>query len=208
MALQQIVEETVTGLGYDLVEIERSAGGLLRITIDWPWQPGLEQFINVEDCEKVNRQLQFALEVDGVEYNRLEISSPGIDRPLRSDMDFKRFVGHLIDITLKAPMGEAAAGLVHGNRKKFRGTLEALENTLTTDAARAESPIPHPVHWQIVWSDAPETKPGQRVSKKRVPPPLQALAFTRDELREARLAPVVDFKGRRTQEVGDSPATN
>jgi ribosome maturation factor RimP len=123
-------------------------------------------------------------------------------------MDFKRFVGHLIDITLKAPMGEAAAGLVHGNRKKFRGTLEALENTLTKDAARAESPIPHPVHWQIVWSDAPETKPGQRVSKKRVPPPLQALAFTRDELREARLAPVVDFKGRRTQEVGDSPATN
>ena len=70
MALQQIVQETVTGLGYDLVEIDRTAGGLLRITIDWPWQPGSELFINVEDCEKVNRQLQFALEVDGVAYNR------------------------------------------------------------------------------------------------------------------------------------------
>ena len=199
MALQQIVEETVTGLGYDLVEIERSAGGLLRITIDWPWQPGLETFVNVEDCEKVNRQLQFALEVDGVTYNRLEVSSPGIDRPLRNDQDFKRFVGQLIDITLKAPMGEAAAGLVHGNRKKFRGTLEYLEGTVATESAG-------PVHWQIVWSDAPEVKPGQRVSKKRVAPPLQALGFTRDELREARLAPVVDFKGRRPKGAGETPA--
>ena len=202
MALQQIVEETVIGFGYDLVEIERSAGGLLRITIDFPWQPGLEPFINVEDCEKVNRQLQFALEVDGVEYNRLEVSSPGIDRPLRNDNDFKRFVGQLIDITLKAPMGEAAAGLVHGNRKKFRGTLEYLEGTSAAEAAHAGQPV----HWQIVWSDAPEVKPGQRVSKKRVPPPLQALGFTRDELREARLAPVVDFKGRRHKEAGDTPA--
>ena len=72
MALQQIVEQTVAGLGYDLVEIERSPGGLLRVTIDLPWQQPTaetqdlpEQFITVEDCEKVTRQLQFALEVDG-----------------------------------------------------------------------------------------------------------------------------------------------
>ena len=97
MALQEIVEQTVTGLGYDLVEIGRSAGGLLRITIDLPWvapEDGLvlpERFINVEDCEKVNRQLQFALEVDGIEYKRLEISPPGIDRLLRNVQDFERF---------------------------------------------------------------------------------------------------------------------
>ena len=89
MALQEIVEQTVTGLGYDLVEIERSAGGLLRITIDLPWQTDLpEQFVNVEDCEKVTRQLQFALEVEEIEYKRLEVSSPGIDRPLRREQDF------------------------------------------------------------------------------------------------------------------------
>ena len=188
MALQQIVEQVVTGLGYDLVEIERSAGGLLRITIDLPWvapatdapAPLLDQFVTVEDCEKVTRQLQFAMEVDGVEYKRLEVSSPGIDRPLRHEQDFVRFEGSVIDITLKAPMGAAAAGQVSANRKKFRGTLE-----------RAESG-----GWQIVWRDEPAVKPGQKVSKKRVPAPLQALGFTLDELRDARLAPIVDFKGR------------
>ena len=190
MALQEIVEQTVGGLGYDLVEIERSAGGLLRITIDLPWVPpqdgvaSPDQFINVEDCEKVNRQLQFALEVDGIEYKRLEISSPGIDRPLRHAQDFERFVGHVIDITLKAPMGAAADGQVHASRKKFRGTLEKV--------AVAEGAF----GWQIVWSDTPPVKPGQKVSKKRVPPPLQALGFTLDELRESRLAPIVSFKGR------------
>lgn len=186
MALQQIVEETVAGLGYELVEIERSAGGLVRITIDNLWQDGVDRFdipfVTVEDCEKVNRQLMFALEVDGVEYRRLEVSSPGIDRPLRNEQDLARFEGELIDITLKAPMGEAAAGLVNALRKKFRGTLEKAEAERT---------------WQIVWSDAPEPKPGARVSKKRPPVPMQVLGFRLDELREARLAPVVDFKGRK-----------
>ena len=185
MALQQIVQETVTGLGYDLVEIDRTAGGLLRITIDWPWQPGSELFINVEDCEKVNRQLQFALEVDGVAYSRLEVSSPGIDRPLRNEQDFERFVGELIDITLKAPMGESAAGMVNPTRKKFRGTLERASDGKA---------------WQIVWSDELPVKPGQKVSKKRIPAPLHSLGFTVDELRDARLAPVVDFKGRKPKQ--------
>ena len=187
MALQQIVEQTVAGLGYDLVEIERSAGGLLRITIDLPWTPvqegeppAAEQFITVEDCEKVTRQLQFALEVEGVDYKRLEVSSPGIDRLLRNERDFERFEGEMVDITLKAPLGAAAGGQVSANRKKFRGTLERVQAG----------------GWQVVWSDEPPPKPGQRVGKKRVPPPLQALGFTFDELREARLAPIVDFKGR------------
>ncbi|HNZ91467.1 MAG TPA: ribosome maturation factor RimP [Acidovorax sp.] len=188
MALQQVVEQIVTGLGYDLVEIERSAGGLLRVTIDLPWvqpaadapEPLVDQFVTVEDCEKVTRQLQFALEVDGVEYKRLEVSSPGIDRPLRHEQDFVRFEGSVIDLTLKAPIGAAAMGQVNATRKKFRGTLE-----------RAESG-----GWQIVWSDEPAVKPGQKISKKRVPAPLQALGFALDELRDARLAPIVDFKGR------------
>ena len=189
MALQQIVEQTVIGLGYDLVEIERSSGGLLRITIDLPWQapaegaaPADEVYVTVEDCEKVTRQLQFALEVEAVEYQRLEVSSPGIDRPLRHEQDFVRFEGEVIDLTLKQPIGAAAAGQVSPLRKKFRGTLEKV---VAADGAAG---------WQIVWSDAPPVKPGQKVSKKRIPPPLQALGFTLDELRESRLAPIVSLR--------------
>jgi ribosome maturation factor RimP len=176
------IAQTVTGLGYDLVDVERTKGGLLRVTIDFPFVAGTEQFINAEDCEKVTRQLVFVLEVEGASYSRLEVSSPGIDRPLKTEKDFDRFVGELIDLTLKAPVGLAAAGTtISANQKKFRGTLEKAV----------------PTGWQIVWSDEPEVKPGQKVSKKRIPAPLQALGFTLDEIATARLAPVVDFKGRK-----------
>jgi ribosome maturation factor RimP len=182
VAQQEVIEQAVSGLGYELVEVERSAGGLLRITIDQPWDQnaGAEQFVTVEDCEKVTRQLQYALEVEAIDYKRLEVSSPGIDRPLKNEKDFERFAGEMVDITLKKPVGEAGAGQVAANRKKFRGTLEKAGD-----------------RWQIVWSDEPEEKPGRRVSKKREPAPLQALGFTLDEVKEARLASIVDFKGRK-----------
>lgn len=190
MALAQTVEQTVTGLGYDLVEVQRSAGGLLRVTIDLvpPVAAGAlasERFVTVEDCEKVTRQLQFALEVDAVEYTRLEVSSPGIDRLLRGQADMERFAGCVVDVSLKSAMGSAAQGVVNGNRKKFRGTLERVA---TQDGA--------PGGWQIVWSEPLPVKPGQKVGKKRMPAPLQVLGFTLDEVREVRLAPIVSFKGR------------
>lgn len=183
MALHDIVTQTVAGLGYELVELERSAGGTLRVTIDFPWQPGEEKSVNVEDCERVTRQLQYTLEVEEVDYKRLEVSSPGIDRPLRDERDFERFAGEVVDITLKAPMGAAAAGQVAANRRKFRGTLEQA---------------PGGSGWQLTWSDEPPPQPGQRVSKKKKEPaPVQVLGFTLDEIKDARLAPIVDFKGRK-----------
>lgn len=184
MALQDLIENAVTAAGVELVEIERLPSGLLRVTIDHAWsreQPNTPA-ITVEDCERVTRQLQFALEVEGVDYHRLEVSSPSIDRLLRDERDFERFEGEIIDITLRAPMGEAAAGLVAANRKKFRGQLHRA-----ADAAAG---------WEIHWSDEPAPKPGQRVSKKRPPPVIQVLGFQLEELREARLAPIVNFKGR------------
>jgi ribosome maturation factor RimP len=182
LALIDIVTTTVAGLGYELVELERSAGGTLRVTIDFPWQQGDERLVNVEDCERVTRQLQYTLEVEEVDYKRLEVSSPGIDRPLRNERDFERFAGEVIDLTLKAPMGAAAQGQVAANRRKFRGTLEKA---------------PDGNGWQVIWSDEPEPAPGVRVSKKKEPAPLQVLGFTLDELKEVRLAPIVDFKGRK-----------
>lgn len=194
MGWQDTVAQTVTALGFDLVDLERSAGGLLRVTVDWPWQPPAdgqprppERFVTVEDCERITRQMQYALEVEGTDYRRLEVGSPGIDRPLRHENDFLRFEGHVIDITLKAPLG--ANGAVSANRKKFRGTLERAADG----------------RWQIVWSDEPPVKPGQRVSKKRVPAPLQAMGFTLGECRDVRLAPIVDFKGR-AGKAGAAPA--
>ena len=136
--------------------------------------------MTVEDCEKVTRQLMFLLEVENVDCRRLEVGSPGIDRPLRHENDFLRFVGEVIDITLKAPIG-SNDGQINATRKKFRGTLERPENQ---------------VGWQLVWSDEPARKPGQRVSKKAQPAPVQVLGFTLDEIRDARLAPLVSFKGR------------
>lgn len=196
MASEKVIEQIVTGFGYDLVEIQRSAGGLLRVTIDYPWEQNNlssnDKRITVEDCEKVTRQLQFSLEVDGVQYSRLEVSSPGIDRPLRNENDFKRFVGSEIDLTLREPIGMAANGQVSALRKKFRGTLERVESeTEIADVVDANQ-------WQIVWSDAPPVKPGVRVSKKRAPQPVQVLGFRLNEVREARLAPIVNFKGRNT----------
>lgn len=175
-------------MGYELVELERSAGGLLRVTIDFPWSPEAPAArpVTVDDCERVTRQLQYVLEVDGVDYRRLEVSSPGIDRPLRHAQDFERFEGEVVDITLKAPIGQAAAGQVSANRKKFRGALHK----------RPEG------GWQIVWRDEPAVKPGQRVSAKRKPAAEQVLGFELDELASARLAPVVDFKGRKSASEG------
>ena len=184
VALHQTIENTVTGMGYELVEVERLAGGLLRVTIDWPWQPGqVAVAITVDDCERVTRQLQFTLEVENVNYARLEVSSPGIDRLLRSEADFVRFEGEMVDLTLKEPIGAAVAGQVSVRRKRFRGRLQRAEGG----------------GWQIVWSDEPAgAKPGRRISaKKQAALPLNVMHFAWDELREARLAPVVDFKGKR-----------
>jgi ribosome maturation factor RimP len=184
-----IIEQTVTGLGLDLVEITRSAGGLLRVTIELPHTPGsAEQYVQVEDCERVTRQLQYALEVEAVDYSRLEVSSPGIDRLLRHELDLARFAGEIVDITLKMPIGQAGQVAGQGvtvSRRKFRGTLEQLD-------------VAGKVGWQIVWKDEPKPlKPGAKVSQKKIDAAVQnALGFEWSEIKEARLAPIVNFKGR------------
>jgi ribosome maturation factor RimP len=165
MNWQGAVERTVTGLGYDLVDTERTAGGMLRVYIDRSASDrasaeAAQAFITVDDCEKVTRQLQHVLEVEGCDYTRLEVSSPGLDRPLKKAADFARFVGERIDLTLK---------VAFQGRKKYRGALQAR------GAGEGEG-------WRIVFNDGKSD---------------QALEFSLDEVREARLVPVVDFKGRR-----------
>jgi ribosome maturation factor RimP len=98
------------------------------------------------------------LEVEGCAYERLEVSSPGLDRPLKKPADYARFAGQAIELTLKLPFQ---------GRRRYTGTLMRAE---TGDG------------WRVVFDDGK----GE-----------QALDFSLDEVREARLVPVIDFKGRR-----------
>ncbi len=123
MQLLDLIETTLTGMGYELVDFERAARGLLRVYIDFPFEPsvGEQRVITVEDCEKVTHQLLHVLTVENVAYERLEVSSPGLDRPLKKLSDYTRFVDQEAVIKLRLPIAEMA------NRKSFQGILRASE---------------------------------------------------------------------------------
>ena len=100
MDLQQTLESTLTGLGYELVDFERSGKGkLLRVYIDKSGGG-----INVDDCASVSNHLSRVFAVEGIDYDRLEISSPGLDRPLKKEQDFVRYTGHKARIKLRVPV--------------------------------------------------------------------------------------------------------
>jgi ribosome maturation factor RimP len=82
MDLQTLIEPTLAGMGYELVALERAGGGLLRLYIDKP------EGIVVDDCVRVSNQLTRMFMVENVDYERLEVSSPGMDRPLVKPADF------------------------------------------------------------------------------------------------------------------------
>lgn len=119
--LQQLglIEKTVTGLGYELVDVERAERGLLRVFIDFSAADAAEKGpITVEDCATVSHQLSHVLTVENVPYERLEISSPGLDRPVRKLEDFVRFAGQEIIVKLTVAMPGT------NNRKSFQGILQ------------------------------------------------------------------------------------
>jgi len=119
LSLENVVQPVVTGMGYELVDVQASNGGrLLRLFIDKPGGVGLE------DCAAVSRQLSRVFEVEGLDYERLEVSSPGLDRPLRKGADFARFAGHKAEVRMRTP---DATG-----RRRFVGVLRGA------DASRVE----------------------------------------------------------------------
>ncbi|WP_317201111.1 ribosome maturation factor RimP [Janthinobacterium sp.] len=114
-----LIETTVTGLGYELVDVERAERGVLRVFIDFTAAEAAEKGpITVEDCAKVSHQLSHVLTVENVPYERLEISSPGLDRPVRKMEDFVRFAGYEMIVKLTAAMPGT------NNRKSFQGVLQ------------------------------------------------------------------------------------
>jgi len=112
--LGSLVEQVVSGLGYELVDLELSPKGrLFRVFID------IERGINVDDCATVSNQLTRVFEVENIDYDRLEVSSPGLDRPLKKLADFERFSGHEIQLRLSLPIG---------NQRNFVGVLEGVRD--------------------------------------------------------------------------------
>jgi ribosome maturation factor RimP len=127
------------------------------------YETGAGDAITVEDCERVTRQLQYALDVDAVDYARLEVSSPGLDRPLKKPADWDRFAGSEVDLTLRTPFQ---------GRKRWRGVLQ-----------------PRDAGWRLVLPPL----------EGKAAVPAEALDFELSEVREARLVPQLDFKGRRAR---------
>lgn len=111
--IENVVEPVVAGMGYELVDLQPSNGGrLLRLFIDKPGG------IGVEDCAAVSRQLSRVFEVEGVDYDRLEVSSPGLDRPLRKASDFERFAGHKAEVRMRKKD--------EGGQRRYVGVLRGV----------------------------------------------------------------------------------
>ena len=119
--LRDLIEKTIVGMGYELVEFEQAPRGLVRVYIDFAQQDEDTGNITVEDCEKVTHQLLHVLTVENAVYERLEVSSPGLDRLLTKFADYVRFAGYDALVKLRMPMPGAA------NRKSFTGVLHAPE---------------------------------------------------------------------------------
>lgn len=118
-ALDSIVERVVNGMGFELVDLQAAnRARLVRVFIDRP------EGVSVDDCANLSRQLSRVFEVEGVEYDRLEVSSPGLDRRLRRPADFVRFAGQRVDVRMRAP---DAAG-----QRRFVGELSRSDENSAT----------------------------------------------------------------------------
>ena len=117
--MAEVAERTLAGMGFELVEARASGGGrFLTIFIDRPGG------ITVDHCAEVSRQLSRVFEVEGIDYDRLEVSSPGLDRPLRKPADFERFAGSRVDVKMRTA---DASG-----RRRYTGLLRGAQGGVAT----------------------------------------------------------------------------
>lgn len=126
----KLIEQTAEGLGYELVDFETSPRGrLMRVFIDSP------NGITVDDCATVSNQLTRVFEVENVDYDRLEVSSPGLDRALKKPADFERFAGQDVQVRLRMAIN---------NQRNYAGVLNGLKDgmvQLETEKGPVEVPF-------------------------------------------------------------------
>lgn len=163
-----LTKEALAGLDVELVDVERAALGLLRVTIDHP------EGVTIDHCHQVSNQLSRVFEVENVDYKRLEVGSPGVDRPLRSEGDFLRFMGERAEIRLRRADAE--------NRKVFTGTLIPVDQAVPDAQA-----CPGEVGTTTMFGLEFEAKKNER----------QVVRFRLEDLDRAKLDPVLDFKGKK-----------
>lgn len=113
MDVEKLVETTVSGLGFELVDLEMSGRGLMRIFMDKPGG------ITVDDCELVSKQLTRLFLVEAVDFDRLEVSSPGLDRVVKKEADFVRFRGEQVQLKVRVPLA---------GRRNFTGILGDVQH--------------------------------------------------------------------------------
>ena len=123
MAMADMVEKTLAGMGFELVDARASGGGRhLSVFIDRGADSAAG--ITVDDCAEVSRQLERVFAVEGIDYDRLEVSSPGLDRRLRRPADFARFAGNRVDVKMRTP---DASG-----RRRYSGLLRGEAGGVAT----------------------------------------------------------------------------
>jgi ribosome maturation factor RimP len=175
-AVRELIEPTVCGLGYELVDVQRAAHGLLRVTVDTTPAAG---GIGLDDCERISRQLTHLMAVEGVDYERLEVCSPGLDRPLTGPRDFARFAGSPVQVQLKEPLQ---------GRRRFQGKLLGLDGQAGAERVR------------LAVDAAGGAQAGGargRRSPARAAAELPAtIELPLAAIEKARLVPQFDFKGR------------
>jgi ribosome maturation factor RimP len=166
----QAIESLAADLGYEVIDIEHSSGGLLRVYID---MPEADRLINVQDCERVSNHLVHGLPVMGVDFQRLEVSSPGMDRRLTKAKHFRQFLGCEVKLKLR----QALSG-----RKNFQGQLAAADaGTSMVNSANGAQEQGERFFLIFQADDGSE----------------QQLDFLVSDIDQARLVPQLPFKERR-----------
>ena len=165
--LFSLSQQALASMDVELVDVERAALGLLRITID------RVEGVRIEDCEQVSKHLSRVYEVENIDYRRLEVGSPGVDRPLRTQADFQRFVGERIEVKLREAVD---------NQKVFSGLLvltavDASEVGAKTEAGQTD----------LEFGVDFEAKKGE----------VRRVVFKFSDVERAKLDPVLDFKGKK-----------
>ena len=181
-ALNELVERTVEGMGYEFVELERLARGLVRVTIDTTAEGG----ISLEDCERVSDQLTHLFTVEDVPYERLEVSSPGVERPLKRARDWERFTGELAHVELFAPL--KAEGFPEAGRRKLEGRIVGIEGESGAEV----------VTFDFFEVDSART-PGMAALRNRKKKTVEAapvrISFPLSDVDRANLLAELNFKG-------------